>query len=378
VSERRFTTDGPTEVALKSWGFIAIVLWVVIGGGIVVASTGKILGALIDPLASFLIAGLIVVLVRPWVRFMRKHGIGRGWSTVIGMLTVLVALALLAMFFAAPVIKGANQLMSNAPDSMKKLGDTVDSTVQSFNGLPSPVKSSIENAASSVASEIAAFSQAAVSFFLGSLSTIFSLGLSIFMGLVLTIWFLLDGEKISKGILSVVPSRWRADAREIAVAFDQSFSGYLIGTAINVSVLFLLCGIGFAVIHLPGAWFLAAMLAILDVIPFVGPLIGGTIAVIVGFTVSPVTALIVLVIVLVAEQFVDSFLSPIVMGKVVTLHPVGVIFALTLGIAIAGFFGAILAIPVAAAIRVIYRYYQAKFEGSADTQSPVEPAVEET
>lgn len=370
MADRRFITDGPTDAALKSWGFIGICLWVVIGAGIVLGSAGRLLGALVDPLASFLIAGLIVVLIRPSVRWMRKHGMGKGWSTVIGVLGFIVVMTLVTAFFLAPIIGGATQLLTNAPQEVEKLTSAFNSAVAQFNALPTGVKDNLQNAASSVSSAVASFGQAAVSFFLGSISSVFSIGLSIFMGLILTIWFLLDGEKVSSGILSVIPARWRDDAREIAVAFDRSFSGYLIGSAINVSVVFLGCGIGFMFVHLPGAWFLAALIGVLDLIPFVGPIIGGIMATIVGLTVSPVTAVITLVIVLVVEQFVDSFLSPIVMGKVVTLHPVAVIFALTLGIAMAGFFGAILAIPVAAAIRVIYRYFRHKYG-----DEPAEPTT---
>lgn len=377
MSKNSFWAEGPTDRALRSWGFIGICLWVVIGAGVVAAGLGGVLSVLVTPLASFLIAGLIVVLARPGVRWLRKHGMGRGLSATIGALGSLLALILLVAFFLAPVVTGATQLLANAPAQTAKLSEQFNAVVAKFSALPPSAKASIQDSAKTLAADIGQFGKAVFSFFVGSLSSVFTVGLSIFMGLVLTFWFLLDGDKISAAMLSAVPSVWREDAREVTSAFNKSFSGYLIGTAINISVLFLLCGIGFTLVHLPGAWFLAAMLGVLDLIPFIGPLIGGAIATLVALTVSPTTALIVIVIVLVAEQFVDSFLSPVVMGKVVTMHPVAVIFALCVGIAVAGFFGAILAIPVAAAIHTVYRYY--KYKGQpVPAAASVDIAPEET
>jgi predicted PurR-regulated permease PerM len=83
--------------------------------------------------------------------------------------------------------------------------------------------------------------------------------------------------------------------------------------------------------------------------------------------------IITLVIVIVVEQAVDSVISPMVMGKSVSLHPVAILFALGIGGALGGFFGILLAIPVAAAIYTVYLYYRRKEPDALDGYYDDEP-----
>jgi putative heme transporter len=138
-------------------------------------------------------------------------------------------------------------------------------------------------------------------------------------------------------------------------------------------------GIGFTLVKLPNAWFIAAMVAILGIIPYLGSILSFVVALIVGLTVSPVVGVATGVIVFAVDQIVYSFIGPIVAGKTVSLHPVMIILSLSIGAALAGFLGAILSIPVAAAIRVIYIYYRDRDENLAagGSPSPAEPATEE-
>jgi predicted PurR-regulated permease PerM len=343
---------------LRVWGLAGIVVWVVVGAGIVAWGAGHVLSALLGSLTAFLLAGLIVVLTRPFVRFMVKRGLGRPWAAAIGTLCALAVLVALVMFFGGPIVSGAVAFLESLATQGSTVSTNMSQAVASFNALPDSIKTGIENAMKAVGTAVVEAAQQLLKALFGSVTMILSMGFSLFMGLILTFWFLMDGPRISGHMLNVVPARWREDAREVAAAFNASFSGYLIGTAINASVLFLICGIGFQAIGLPYGWFLASLIGILDVIPFVGPIAAGVIAVVVGFTVNPTTALLALVVVIVGEQFTDSFLSPIVMGKAVQIHPVAIIFALSIGVMVGGFLGAILAIPAAAAIKTVYLYFR--------------------
>jgi predicted PurR-regulated permease PerM len=196
------------------------------------------------------------------------------------------------------------------------------------------------------------------------------------MGLILTFWFLKDGPKISDTILRAVPRSLRDDVQMVGRSFNTSFSGYLVATAINVMVIFVLDGLGFSLIHLPNGWFVAAMIAVVGIIPFVGSILAALIAIVVGLTSSVQTGIITGLIVLVVDQFVYSFLGPIVAGKVVTLHPVTIILALAVGASLGGFLGAVLAMPVAAAVRTVYVYYRDKHAAEGDEGRSPEVAAD--
>lgn len=373
--------SGPSDSLMRTMAFVGICIWAAVGAGLLLIGLGKVLAVALEALSAFLIAGLFCALVRPFTHWLRRKGMGNGWSTVLSLLAIILAMVLVVVLFVGPVVNAALQFVANAPAEAATLQANAAALSEQFKGLPPNVQQGIQSAGQALSAEAAAVAKNFAQFFIGTISSVFTLGISLFMAFVLTIWFLLDGAKISKSMLGVVPKRWQDDVYEMVTAFDRSFSGYLIGLAVCVTAIFLICGIAFSFIKLPYAWFLAALIGILDVIPFVGPILGGMLAVVVGLTVSPWMAVMAGLIVLVGEQFTDSFLSPIVMGKQVTLHPVAIIFALAIGIAVAGFAGAILAIPVAAVVHSVYAYYWNKAnpmaaDGSSSNVT-AEPAAEE-
>jgi len=253
----------------------------------------------------------------------------------------------------------------------------VQTAVANYQKLPEPVKQTLQAAAASLTSHISEIATSSLGMVVSFGTAIFSFGLAMFVALILTFWFLKDGPHIAEAMLKVVPERYRKDVSVIASSFDTSFSGYLLATAINCSIIFVLDGLGFTLVKLPNAWFIAAMVAILGIIPYLGSILSFFVAFVVGLTVGPTVGIATGIIVFVVDQIVYSFIGPIVAGKTVTLHPVMIIFSLCIGASIAGFLGAILSIPVAAAIRVIYIYYRDReAAGKAPTSQP-EPGVEE-
>ena len=378
MSNTTLNGKGPSDQLMRTWAFAGICIWVAVGAGLLAFGARVVLEPIVSALSGFLIAGLICAFIRPLTHALKRRGMGNGWATTIGMLVILAAIVFFVLIFVGPVVKGISDFVANAPASTQALTDRVTAASEKFSGLPANVQEGIQSAGQSIADFIAAVAKGFAEFFIGSLATVFSVGISIFLGLILTLWFLIDGEKISRSMLSVVPRQWRDDVYEIVTSFDRSFSGYLIGMIIGMIAIFIIAGVGFQIIGLPFGWFLAFLIAILDFIPYVGPILGGLLAILVGLTVSPTMAIMAGLIMLLGEQFTDSFLGPIIMGKAVTLHPVAVLFSLSIGIAIAGFAGAILAIPVAGVVHSTWDYYKNKANPEGADDVPLETVVAET
>ena len=375
VSSEAPDSQGPTDQALRTWAFVGICIWVAVGAGLIWIGARDVLGRLFQIMSGFLIAGLICSFVRPFTHWLKRRGMGNGLATTLGMLAVIASIVIVGAIFIGPVVVHTSQFIQNAPASTQALAAQTADASAKVNGMPSNVQQGIKAAGDALVAMVAGFAKALAGFFIGSLATVFTIGINLFLGLILTLWFLIDGEKISRSMLSVVPRRWRGDVYEIVTSFDRSFTGYLIGMAVGMGAIFVIAGVGFQLIGLPYGWFLAFLIAILDFIPYVGPILGGLLAVLVGLTVSPTMALMAGGIMLLGEQFTDSFLGPIIMGKAVTLHPVAVLFSLTIGIAIAGFAGAILAIPVAGVVHSTYVYYKTKANPEGASVSAAELAA---
>jgi predicted PurR-regulated permease PerM len=248
---------------------------------------------------------------------------------------------------AAALPAAEQQLQSAAADAEAK--------------LPASAQASLAQSQQEAAGQAASTGKDLAASIAAALSQVAGIAFDLFLGFIISIWFMLDGAGVAKWSLSVLPAAWRKDASEVGIAFDKAFGGFIRGSIIDMSLMFTGMAIGFNLLNVPYAWALATLCGVLGVIPIVGGIVGGLVATLVALTVSPQLALWTLVVVLVVEQSVDSVIAPIVMGDAVRLHPLAILFALAIGGAIAGVLGMIVAIPAAAAIYTVYLYFARKF-----------------
>lgn len=368
MSARRL--EAPSEHRLRSWGFVGVVIWVVVGAGLVVRGISEVLATLAAPLSPFLVAGVLVTLVRPVTRWLKTRGMRDGLAALLGTCVALLGIAALVAFFAVPVVVGGVGFLMSLPDTVNRISEQAQSAVSEYSKLSPSVRTQVEAVLQTAGNWAAGAAGNGVAMLVNGVSSVFAAMLSMLMGLILTFWFLKDGPKISRTLLGVFPRSLRDDIQMVARSFDTSFSGYLAATSINVLAIFVLNGVGFSLIRLPYGWFVAAMIGVVGIIPFVGSILAALIAILVGLSSGVQMGIVTGVIVLVVDQFVYSFLGPIVAGKAVTLHPVAVIFALAVGASLGGFLGAILAMPIAAAVRTVYVYYRDKHAAEYASEPP--------
>ena len=367
------TIDDHVPGTRELWVRRGAIVWTIVGLILVGAAITWGFLHIVDALVPFLVGGLIAFLCRPLLRLFMRFGLPRGLA-VAATFIVVVAVVVGAMVLILPQIAAQlEQLMRSLPTYWAQLQMLVSQAVAKMKVLPGPAKSAIDQVLNSMGDNVKAAATAIVQFTFAAGGSALGFGFNVFLGFILSIWFLLDGPGISKWMLWVLPPAWHDDAYQIGHAFNDSFGGYIRGTVINMTITFIACAIGFMVVGLPYGWFVALAIGLLAVIPYLGPIMGGVIAAAIGFTVSPLMGVITLVIVIVVEQAVDSVISPLVMGKSVSLHPVAILFALGIGGALGGFFGILLAIPVAAAIYTVYLYYRRKSPDALDGYWDDEP-----
>jgi predicted PurR-regulated permease PerM len=366
----------PADQTLRTWAFAGIVVWVVVGLGLVLRGSRDVLATVLPALTAFLIAGLLLAIFRPITHWLKRRKVNDTLAALGGVLSAILVMGLLGSLFLLPVISGAAGFLASIPATVTNINNNIQSGVSNYQKLPEPVKQALQSTASALSAHVSAAASSTVGIFVAGVTSLFAFGLEMFLALILMFWFLKDGPHIAAAMIKVVPKRWHDDVAVIARSFDSSFSGYLLATAINCSIIFLLDGLGFTLVKLPNAWFIAAMVAVLGIIPYLGSILSFAVALLVGLMAGPAIGIATGVIVFVVDQIVYTFIGPIVAGKTVTLHPVMIIFALSVGAALAGVLGAVLSIPTAAAVRVVYIYYRDR--ASADhTPTMAPPAAEE-
>ena len=176
------------------------------------------------------------------------------------------------------------------------------------------------------------------------------------MGLIIGIYMLIDYDSICKFIKELFPKEWQDDVHKLSTRMSSEARKCVNGTFL-VALMVLVCdSVGFALVGLNAPVLFGFFCGITDLIPFIGPYIGGATAVIVGFTQSPLIGIGTLIICVIVQIVENYILQPIVMGRASSLHPVIIIVSLLIFGHFFGMIGMIIATPTITILRVIVEF----------------------
>lgn len=179
---------------------------------------------------------------------------------------------------------------------------------------------------------------------------------NIVLGLMIGFYLLFDFRKFQGHLLSIIPKRWHSNTKDLMGRINGKLRSYVGGVLLVCFLVFITQSIGFSLAGLKAPLLFALFCAITDVIPYIGPWIGGAPAVIVGFTIDPMVGVFCLVSVLVCQLLENNFYQPLIMGKTMKLHPVTIMLGLLLFNYFFGMIGMIVATPVIATIKIIFEF----------------------
>jgi predicted PurR-regulated permease PerM len=205
-----------------------------------------------------------------------------------------------------------------------------------------------------------------------------SVGFELLLGVVLVFislaYMLIDGHTFFRYGLRFVPAEHRAHvaylSNEIHHVLGRYLRGQLVLICLMSSVTFLILEWGF---HLPYALWVGILTGILETIPLIGPIAAGAIASTIGFSQGgPSEAAMLAIVYFVLRQVEDQLVMPQVVGRAVHVHPLVTIFAVLLGERVGGVLGMILAVPIAAAVKVVLDYTYPQGRPAPRIQLPTE------
>lgn len=175
------------------------------------------------------------------------------------------------------------------------------------------------------------------------------------LAILLVAFFWLTGTSGLQGFLvGLLPAAAQAPATATFDEVGDRLGGYLRGLVFNMVVIGVLSGVGLALLGVPYPLVLGVLAGLTEAIPIVGPLAGGSVAVVVALvTQDPLKAGEVALLYLAIQQIEGNTLVPLVMQRAVGLNPLAVVTALLLGGALLGVLGAVLAVPLAAVLQVL-------------------------
>lgn len=341
------STPAPVPAGLR---VVAAWAWRLLLVAVAIALLAIILYELRVLTLPIFIALLLTTLLRPPVRRLTAAGVKPALATAMVFLSVL-----------ALVVGGVYLLASPVASQFRDLGPQIRAAIDNVAGWlrDGPLNLSqtqIDRYVEQATTQVRTNSGLLTSGLVSSAVIAAEVFAGFFLTLVLTFFFLKDGDLLVHAVVSRLPSRHQAAVRAGAHRAFFVLGGYLRGVALTGLVDAVLIGIALFAISVPLLWPLVILTFLGAFFPVVGATVAGAIAALVALVNGGAAdALLVLTAVVVVQQLEGHILQPLVVGRAVRLHPVVIISALTSGGIIAGLLGAFLAVPLTAMAVGVFR-----------------------
>jgi predicted PurR-regulated permease PerM len=333
---------------LRRAGSIA---WALVGMAVVLAILTwlSIKVAVIFP--PLILAGALVFILNPLINFLHRRHIPR----VMGVgLTYLGFLAIVTLvgFVMVPAVKDqAGNLSDRWPSIRLKMETWVDERAETLKGTPlefdrERLDDAVTNNNDSVQQQLERVAKVGVK--------VFHVLLVMILAPIFAFYLLIDLPHLKRKAVGLIPPAAQPEVLAVARRINAAVGGFFRGQLLVAFIVGVLSSVGLRIINLD-FWLLIGMIAgIFNIIPLVGPYIGGLPALVIALTTrEPITAVWVIAIMVGVQQIDNHFISPLVMHRAVKLHPVLVMLALLLGGTVGGFFGLLIAVPTAAVLKIL-------------------------
>lgn len=337
---------------------------------------GQVLNILANPIAIVVWTTIIVFCLKGPVNALEKKGISRVWGSCVSFLLLIVALILLFWLLFSPSLGLGGQfasLIETIPGQINDLTYWLNQMYSQYSYIfqDDRVNSWINDTLKSIGGWFSSIASVSAEGVMSAGSSVANTALVLGFSLVVSFWVLIELPALGREIKRLFGPRYHEDLNIIYLTGTRVMGGYIKGTLLQCLLIGVGCGIGYAVMGIPSAAALGVITGLLNIIPVIGPWLGGAVAALISLFVSPLIALISLIYTIVIQQVVYTFISPKIMGNSVDIHPALVILALmtgsALGFAVSGFLGSIVgmlvSIPAVAAAKSLFVYYFEKKTG---------------
>lgn len=372
-AEERALTDSPAEpsepprVVVPRWVQLVLLPLTVLALWVLAKAAGKVL-------VIFIVAGLIALILNPAVSLVHRSRLPRGLAVLAVYVAFFLTLAGIGFLLANPISDQVRTFADNLPNLVKEANKTIESVQHYFDhhGIHIELVKQGKTALQSIEGKVAKSADKLASFG-GALATeVASAIFDLVLVFVLSVYLLLYGDRIGALVRRAMPDGNGTKEDDFPHLVQRAVSRYIGGQLLFSTIMGTSTGLALYIFGVIGifpdgrtyAVAFAVFYGAMELVPYVGPILGAVPPVIVALFTKPITALWVALLFVGLQQLEGHVVAPQVFGHTLRINPLLVIFALLLGLQVYGIFGALIALPILAVLRetVVYLSRHLTFE----------------
>ena len=349
------------------WVRLGARAWALTGVAVLAAGALWLVGQAAAAVTPFLLALVVVVALRRPVDALERRGMPRSLAVVVCYLVSAVIVTAASLFFVPAVVREVGDFAEAFPryyDALYRLWLQVEREYAAVE-LPAWVGEIILASRSTIVSWATGVSGSTARLVVAVGGRFFGFFVQLFLALALGFFVLRDLPTLVRELFALVPPERRDERAALAREVVSVLEGFLRGQLIIATIVGVVIGAGLAVLGVPYAAVIGLIAGVTNLIPYVGPIVGGAVAAVSAVFVSPKLMFWTIAWVFVVQQAESLWLQPRIMSQQVRIHPALVIASLTVGATLFGLAGMLLAVPVAAVLTVLFVHSFERSSGRA-------------
>jgi predicted PurR-regulated permease PerM len=355
------TSVEPPRVVVPRWVQLVLLPLALVGVWAIAKASGKVL-------VIFIVAGLIALILNPVVAFLSRRRLPRGLAVLVVYVGFFLIIAGIAFLLANPISNQASKFADDIPHITKEANKNLADFQRTLNrgGVHVHFIKQGKTALQTLGDKAAKGAGSIVSFSGGVLTEVASTLFDLILIFVLSVYMLLYGARIGVLVRRMMPPGDGTPRDDYPSLVQTAVARYVGGQLLFSLIMGTTAGLAMYILGLVGIFEPGRTYAVVfgifygffELIPYVGPILGAALPVIVALFTDPISALWVTLTFVGLQQLEGHVVAPQIFGHTLRINPLLVIFALLLGLQVHGIIGALIALPILAVLRetAVYLY----------------------
>ena len=352
-------TPPPAPWIVPRWIQLVVLPLALLGLWALARASGPVLLILI-------IASVVALILNPLVRFLHQHRVPRGLAIPLAYLTILAAFVGIGVLLSNPISSQISHFEHNLPRYTANANHDLAKIQRFFNrhGIHIHIQKQGQTALQTLQKSLEKHSGAIVSFSSNLLSKVVTVAIDAILTLVLSVYLLVYGNQIAALARRIMPPGDGTPEDDFPTLVQRAVSGYVRGQLSFSFIMGVSAGLALTLFGIVGifpdgqtyAVFFGAWYGLMELVPYIGPILGALPPVLLALFEQPLTAVWVILLFILLQQIEGHFVAPQVFRISLRINPILIILALLIGYQLYGIAGALIALPVIAVLRQTVLY----------------------